>query len=94
MPSFPSSLHRDLIETLAGLKDERQLARFLRDLLTDAELDDIAKRWQAVRLLNNGESYRAIIEQTGLSSTTVARISKWLQTGTGGYRQALKSRAK
>lgn len=93
METFPSKIHRELISALLGIDDERQMTRFLRDLLTEAELDDIAKRWQAALLLDQGVSYRTIISRTGLSSTTVARISKWLQEGTGGYRLALKRRA-
>ena len=34
---------------------------------------------ELVRLVNEIE------KETGLSSTTVARISKWFQEGTGGY---------
>ena len=90
MDTFPNKTHRELIGALLAVNDEREMARFLRDLLTTAELDEISKRWLAARMLNDGESYRTIISRTGLSSTTVARISKWLQDGAGGYRQALK----
>ena len=75
---------------LLTIDDEREMARFLRDLMTESELDEVSKRWLAARMLNESASYKLIIERTGLSSTTVARISKWLQEGTGGYRQALK----
>ena len=75
---------------LLTVDDEREMARFLRDLMTESELDEISKRWLAARMLNDSASYRSIIQRTGLSSTTVARISRWLQEGTGGYRNALK----
>ena len=37
-------------------------------------------------MLDAGNSYREIEEQTGLSSRTIARISHWLKSGKGGYR--------
>jgi uncharacterized protein YerC len=35
-------------------------------------------------------SYSEIVEKTGLSSTTVARVSKWLNQGMNGYRLMLQ----
>jgi uncharacterized protein YerC len=41
-------------------------------------------------MLSRGVSYNTIVKETGLSSTTVARISKWLKKGAGGYKIILK----
>ena len=68
-------------------KDEARL--FLRDLMTEGEIEEFAKRLEAARLLSRNTQYAAIIELTGLSSTTVARISKWLKGSLGGYRLIL-----
>ncbi|MCX6778926.1 MAG: YerC/YecD family TrpR-related protein, partial [Candidatus Magasanikbacteria bacterium] len=57
-----------------------------RDLLTQKEIEKMGNRWQAAKMLDSNISYSIIEQQTGLSSTTVARISKWLNTGKGGYR--------
>ena len=41
------------------------------------------------RLLDQGLSYAAIEAQTGASATTIARVSKCLTYGSGGYEAAL-----
>lgn len=41
-------------------------------------------------MLNDKISYSQIVKETGLSSTTVARISKWLNNGMGGYQLMLE----
>jgi len=81
---------RDLIKLIAGLGTEAETRDFLADLLTENELLEFSRRWQAAQLLHSGVPYTEIVEKTGLSSTTVARISKWLQEGAGGYKLALK----
>ena len=74
----------DLIVALLSLKNTTDMKRFLRDLLTENELIEFGKRWQTAQLLNANIPYTSIVKQTGLSSTTVARISKWLKNGAGG----------
>ena len=73
-----------------ALKNVAEGRRFLRDLLTPAEIDEFGNRWLAARMLYGKVSYNKIVRETGLSSTTVARISKWLKRGRGGYRLMLK----
>ena len=63
---------------------------FFRDLLTETEIRELSERWKAARMLAAGTPYTQIIEATGLSSTTVARVARWVKKGTGGYRLALK----
>ena len=72
------------LETLPEAKS------FFRDLLTETEIRECAERWKAARLLAAGVPYTEIIAATGLSSTTVARVARWVKRGTGGYRLALK----
>ena len=47
----------------------------------------------AAEMLSRDVQYNAIIESTGLSSTTIARISKWLKGSLGGYRLVIKNLA-
>jgi len=79
-----------LLRAVLALKDVGEAKRFFRDLLTEAELLEFGKRWKAARMLSRGDSYVEIEKATGLSSTTVARVSKWLRKGKGGYRLILK----
>lgn len=62
---------------------------FFRDLLSEKEITELSKRWQVAQMLDKNIQYTKIQEATGLSSTTVARISKWLNEGMGGYRLIL-----
>jgi TrpR-related protein YerC/YecD len=81
---------KSLYEAVLLLKTAHEVEAFFRDLLTETELRELSKRWTAARMLEAGESYTKIIEATGLSSTTVARVSRWLKKGAGGYRMVLK----
>ena len=82
-----------LIKVILTLRNEQEARKFFRDLLTEAELIEFGKRWQAAQMLDRKIPYSEIENKTGLSSTTVARISKWLKKGMGGY-QLMLSRTK
>ena len=75
-----------LIKAILALKNSSEAKRFLRDLLTPEELKEFGNRWLAAQMLDKGISYSTIRGKTSLSSTTIARISKWLYHGKGGYR--------
>ncbi|MBI3232314.1 MAG: hypothetical protein HYZ51_04530 [Candidatus Doudnabacteria bacterium] len=79
-----------LLNTILALKDLKEAKAFFRDLLTPAELNEFGNRWLAARMLNSKVSYNQIQRTTGLSTTTIARISKWLKRGRGGYKLMLK----
>ncbi|MBI4426748.1 MAG: TrpR-like protein YerC/YecD [Candidatus Kerfeldbacteria bacterium] len=78
-----------LFVAILRLKTPLEARKFLRDLLTEDELIEFGKRWQAARMLNAGAPYTAIENHIGLSSRTIARISWWLEKGMGGYRLML-----
>lgn len=78
-----------LSEAIACLGSTDEIAELLRDLCTRREISEMASRWQIVRLLDQGLSYRDIAQQTGASTATVTRVSQWLHHGTGGYQLAL-----
>ena len=64
--------------------------RFFRDLCTAEEIDEMARRWQVAKLLAKERPYREIAEETGVSTTTVARVAQWLHNGRGGYQTVLR----
>ena len=80
---------KSLEEAINGLRSDLEVAEFLRDLLTSGELKEMRNRWLAAQELAEGVPYSQIEKNTGLSSTTIARVSKWLREGAGGYRKAL-----
>jgi TrpR-related protein YerC/YecD len=82
-----------LAETLIGISQKRAMKNFLRDLMTESEIAELGNRLAAAQMLTDKVPYTQIIEKTGLSSTTVARISKWLNAGMGGYQSVLHHHA-
>lgn len=76
---------KDLMDAILLLKDFGEAKRFFRDLLTEKELKEFGNRWKAAKMLSKNITYIEIEKETGLSSTTVARISKWLNNGKNGY---------
>ena len=90
MKSWDNLKTKDLLSALLILKNVRELKRFLRDLLTEQEILEFSRRWQAAKMLNNNVPYPIIEKETGLSSRTIARVSKWLNKGMGGYKLVLK----
>ncbi len=76
----------DLVEALLSLETTDEAQRFLRDLLTEAEIAEFGNRFCAAQMLSAKLPYSAIEKETGLSSTTVARVSKWLNFGKDGYK--------
>ena len=80
---------KELLAAILILKTRGEARKFLRDLLTENELVEFGNRWKAARMLAKKAPYTEIIKETGLSSTTVARVSDWLNKGMGGYRLIL-----
>lgn len=80
-----------LAQALAGLKNTDQVYAFLVDLCTPAELEAMADRWQVVEPLTKATPYRQIHDETGVSVTTIGRVARCLELGSGGYLIALKN---
>ena len=70
--------------------DEEFVSDLLEDLFTTREIRDLASRLQVARMLDDGMSYSEIEEETKVSATTIARVSKCLSEGSGGYKKALE----
>jgi len=80
---------KEFYKAIQSLKTDEECKNFLRDLLTETEIKEFINRWKVVRMLDQKIPYEEITNETGMSSTTIARISKWLQKGMGGYRLIL-----
>lgn len=69
-----------LNEALTELKTAEEFRRFLVDLCTPAELRALSERWQVAQLLDQTDmSYRDISAQTGVSTTTIGRVARFLK---------------
>ena len=80
------SLFRAILD-LGNLTEAR---KFFRDLLTENELLEFSQRWKVAKMLSAEKAYVDIEKETGMSSTTIARIQRWLKSGMGGYRLMIK----
>jgi TrpR-related protein YerC/YecD len=80
---------RTLSEALLSLETTREVREFLEDLCTPAELEAMVDRWRVAQLLNRGYTYRDIRRLTEVSVTTIGRVARFIERGSGGYRTAL-----
>ena len=80
---------RELAELLGKITNKDVMESFLKDILTPAELDEISRRWQIVKMLNDGLSQRKIAKKLAVSIGTVSRGSRELKYGSGGLSKAL-----
>ena len=85
------ALMADLCEALLTPGSAEEMARLLTDLCTPAEIRTLAERWHVARLLDRSSlSYREIHDATGVSTTTIVRVARFLrQEPHQGYRAAI-----
>jgi len=84
------SAARSLSEALLSLQTTQEVTQFLEDLCTPAELEAMVDRWRVAQLVRQGHSYREIRDMTEVSVTTIGRVARYIEHGTGGYRTALQ----
>ena len=87
----PDALADQLCEALLTPQTAEQMAHLLADLCTPAEIRTMAERWHVARLLDGTNlTYREIHDATGVSTTTIVRVARFLrQERNFGYRMAL-----
>ncbi|MBT8049121.1 MAG: DNA-binding transcriptional regulator [Xanthomonadales bacterium] len=83
------SAARSLSEALLSLETTEEVKQFLEDLCTPAEIEAMVDRWRVVQLVDQGHSYRDIRDLTEVSLTTIGRVARFMEHGTGGYRTVL-----
>ena len=91
MASDPTKQEKidDLYRLIAGITDPDQCRALFEDLCTVKEIEKMADRIYAARLLLEGKTYQQVIAQTDISSATLSRVSRCVQYGEG-YRKLLK----
>ena len=50
----------------------------------------MCQRLKAAKMFLEGKTYNEIIEETEISSATLARVSKCVRYGSGGYENVIK----
>ncbi len=79
----------ELYRIIAGLDSAQDCQELFEDLCTQKELEKMAERVHAAKLLMEGKTYNQVIAETDISSATLSRVSRCVQYG-NGYRKLLK----
>lgn len=87
--TFDNENTKYLYKAIAALETPEEVAAFLQDICTIAELTEMANRISVARLLAQGQTYQQICEATGISTATVTRVNRCLRYGSGGYKLIL-----
>ena len=80
---------QDLAKVLCAITNEKDCLDLLQDLCTQKELENMAERVYAARLLMEGNTYAQVMESARISSATLSRVSRCVQYGKG-YKKVLK----
>ena len=78
-----------LVELLCRIDNKEDCVALLEDLCTAKELENMAERFHAAKLLLEGNTYAQVMEQVEISSATLSRVSRCVQYG-DGYSRLLK----
>ena len=78
-----------LYQLLAQISDPEDIRLLLDDLCTRKEVENMAERVFAAKLLMDGNTYNQVMAQADISSATLSRVSRCVQYGSG-YSKLLK----
>lgn len=79
----------EMYELIVSLKSVDDCRDLFGDMCTNKEIEQMAQRIKAARLLMSGKTYNQVIEETDISSATLSRVSRCVQYG-NGYSKLLK----
>ena len=80
---------RQLFEIITNLENIDDCRALFDDLCTVKELENMAERCFAAKLLLEGNTYSQVMAQADISSATLSRVSRCVQYGSG-YSKLLK----
>lgn len=72
-----------LFQSILKLKSIDDCYDFFDDLCTYKEIDAMAQRVEAAKLLMEKQTYEQIISRTNISSATLSRVSRCVRFGKG-----------
>ena len=82
-----------LYDAIVSLESREQCQELFDDLCTRKEIEKMAERLFAAKLLLEGNTYNQVIAQSDISSATLSRVSRCVQYGQG-YSRILKTQIK
>lgn len=78
-----------IISAFSLIDSKERMFEFMLDLMTENEILEFSRRFEVAKLLEDWISYARIEKKTGMSSTTIAKVSKALNWENLGYKNAL-----
>lgn len=78
-----------LFELISSLETAEDCRDLFSDLCTVKEIEQMAMRISAAKLLLEGKTYQQVTEECDISSATLSRVSRCVQYG-DGYVKFLK----
>lgn len=72
-----------LFGVIKSLQTVDECKALFKDLCTDKEVEQMAQRIKAAKLLIEGKTYNEVIAETDVSSATLSRVSRCVQYGEG-----------
>lgn len=79
-----------LVKALLLLESEEECYRFLEDICTYKEIQDLAQRLHVAGMLRSKATYTDIVQLTGMSTATISRVNRAMIYGSGGYEAVLE----
>lgn len=79
----------ELYRIIASQNTEEACRMLFEDLCTQKELEKMAERIYAAKLLMDGKTYNQVMAESDISSATLSRVSRCVQYGKG-YSSVLK----
>ena len=87
---FKDEFTDQLFEAVLKLENKEECYKFFEDICTIKEIKALGQRLEVAKLLNEGDTYEQIAEETGASSATISRVKRYLNYGADGYQLILK----
>ena len=81
----------ELYRVIASLTTEEECRMLFEDLCTHKEVEKMAERIYAAKLLLDGKTYNQVMAVSDISSATLSRVSRCVQYGSG-YSSVLKEK--
>ena len=92
MADFHSKSLDRLFEAILRLESVEECYGFFEDVCTINEVQDMAQRFDVAVLLDEGRNYQSISKEVNVSTATISRVKRCLNSGADGYKTVLERR--
>ncbi len=79
-----------MFDAMLSIKTREEFYRFFDDLATMNEIQSLAQRLQVAKMLDDGDTYSQIEQETKASTATISRVRRCLDYGSDGYEIVLE----